>query len=82
MDKELEIARKLGASSFLLYSAFKDHPRFTIIDAEVTTGLSRNCIEQTTKKLLDCNILTRRKQDWGSPRAYEYSVNKEGLDKL
>jgi DNA-binding transcriptional regulator GbsR (MarR family) len=77
IEKELDIARRLGASSFLLYAAFKDHSKFTVIDAEITTGLSRDCISQNMKKLLECKILSRTKQNWGSPRAYEYTVNKE-----
>jgi DNA-binding transcriptional regulator GbsR (MarR family) len=77
IEKELDIARRFGASSFLLYAAFKDQSKFTTLDAETTTGLSRDCISQNLKKLLDSNILSRTKQNWGSPRAYEYTVNKE-----
>jgi DNA-binding MarR family transcriptional regulator len=75
-EAELEIARNLGASSFLVYSFIKNFPDGSATDIEVSTGLSRGCIDQTLKKLSDTNILNKRKSNYGSPRVYLYTTNK------
>ncbi len=73
---ELEIGRTLGPSSYYIYSVYKNENWFTIRDVEITTGLSHTCVETNVKKLLETGLLTRRKQSYGVPRAFEYKVDK------
>jgi hypothetical protein len=75
-ESELEIARNLGATSFLVYSFIKTFPGSTVLDIQTSAGLSRDCTQRTLSKLVDTNILNKRKSSYGSPRVYLYTANK------
>jgi predicted transcriptional regulator len=76
-EAELEIARNLGATSFLVYSFIKTFPGSTVLDIQTSTGLSRNCAQQTLSKLVDTNILNKNRQVIGKIiRQNLYTINK------
>ena len=58
-ELELEIARQLGASSFLVYSVLKNKGDLTRRDLEIECGMSEDGILRTVKKLEEDKIITR-----------------------
>jgi len=75
-EAELDIARNLGASSYLVYSFIKNFPGGTATDVETNLGLSRNCVDQTMRKLVDSKVLLKRKSERGHHRLQTYTIIK------
>jgi hypothetical protein len=71
-EHELQIARCLGASSFLIYTFIKNHPGASKRDIEIETGLSENCVGTNLIKLKETNVVEFELQ-WKKPL---YKENK------
>lgn len=80
LELELEIARTLGASSFLIYQFIKHNPGSRVIDIQTETGLSEYCVWQNLTKLKDCNIVHYKEVKVvkrQTTRAKEFRENEE-----
>jgi len=58
---DLEIARKLGASAFLVYQTLKLCPKSSQIDLQIETGLSQNTIQQLIKTMSGVGLIYKEK---------------------
>jgi DNA-binding HxlR family transcriptional regulator len=59
-DKEIEMASKLGASTFLLYSYLKRSKRSSTLDITLDIGLSDKTIIQGLKRLTESKVIERK----------------------
>lgn len=77
-DLELEIARTLGASCFLIHQYIKNNPNTTQREISMDTGLEVSTVNLQIKKLKETNVinaLQRNKPTGG--KMYTYKENEK-----
>lgn len=76
LQLELEIARQLGASAFLVHAVLKNRSNLTRRELEIETGLSDKCIQTTTQKMVDAGIVFKHQTHLGkNVKLNRYSLN-------
>lgn len=80
-ELELEIARQLGASSFLIFQFIKHNPCSNVRTIEIETGLSTYCVWQSLQKLKECNIVKYKENKQSNGHNTRWKEFKENSEK-
>lgn len=76
-ELELEIARTLGASAFLIHQFVKNNPNATSTEIQIETGLSENCVWTNLNKLKSTNVLQFSKKQYSNYKRKVYRENED-----
>jgi predicted transcriptional regulator len=69
-----ELVQKYGASVFVIHKFLEEQPNSTVVDIQIETGLSDNCVKAGLEKLLSDNLLKRVHGFIKKSKGYRYTT--------
>jgi predicted transcriptional regulator len=71
-----ELVQIYGASTFVVYKFLEENPNVTVLDIQLETGLSDNCIKNCLEKLMRAKLLNRVHGFLNKSKGYRYSTTR------